>query len=606
MSFGKRFGGFYGGASLSSLVPGTYPVSLNGRPYPVDLSDGSFKQRTVALLRTQADQSNLPSEQSINPEDLWRRSQESWDHGAGQTNYDRPNADNARFRSSKGVDVWTKWQLSLLPDTVQRLSSANTNLAVVSAGSRLYAVDGAALKWTTDLSTWTSVTSMSAVASTSVASDGFNVWTANGSDGIYATNRGTGAASQLVTTGLDSTAVVGYVKGRLMVGWKNALYNIVSASAAALPTALFTQSNTDFVWVGFAEGQGQLYAAGYSGDKSLIYRTAVKSDGTALDAPVVAGELPDGEIVRAVQGYLGFIVIGSDLGVRLASADSAGNLTIGSLIPTSSPVRCFEPQDRFVWFGMENYDGTSTGLGRLDLTVFVGNLTPAYASDLMVTGQGHVTSAASFAGKRVLAVAGLGVYQQSTTLVAAGTIDSGVIRFGLGDAKIAMSLDVVHEPLVYGSHSAYLAVDSGPFRLIGTHTVGSAEGRFSCGQQSGEKFEVRLELDRDGSITTAGPTLTRATLFAEPAPSRSYLYTVPLLLDEMVLTPQGNKPQDVVASLADIVACVASKQMVAFQIGDTAMPVFVKDFEFDRRQPTKDRSGWQGVCKVLLKVPSSS
>jgi hypothetical protein len=199
MRFGSRLtSSFYSGAALSSLVPGVYPVSLNGRPYMLDDSK-PFVQRTVPLLRQQADASASPGEASINPEDLWRRSVESWHHGAGQTSYDRADSDPFRFRSSKGVDVWTQHALSLLPGTGQELASANTNLQLAVAGTRLYALDGTALKFTTDVAsagaaTWTAVTGMPGAAGTSIASDGFNVWTANAANGVYATNRGSGAA----------------------------------------------------------------------------------------------------------------------------------------------------------------------------------------------------------------------------------------------------------------------------------------------------------------------------------------------------------------------------------------------------------------------------
>jgi hypothetical protein len=611
MRFGSRLtSSFYSGAALSSLVPGVYPVSLNGRPYLLDDSK-PFVQRTVPLLRQQADASASPGEASINPEDLWRRSVESWHHGAGQTSYDRADSDPFRFRSSKGVDVWTQHALSLLPGTGQELASANTNLQLAVAGSRLYALDGTALKFTTDVAsagaaTWTAVTGMPGAAGTSIASDGFNVWTANAANGVYTTNRGSGAAAQLVTTALDATAIVGYVKGRLMVGWKNSLYNITSAVAAALPTALMTQPNTDFVWVGFAEGPTALYAAGYSGDKSLIYRTTAKADATALDAPVVAGRLPDGEIIRAIAGYLGFLLIGSDKGWRLAALSDAGDIvTMSDLIPTGSAVRCFEPQDRFVWYGLTNYDASSTGLGRGDLSVFTKGLNPAYASDLMVTGQGAVLSVVTFQNQRVLAVSGLGIYTSTAALVASGTVDGGSFGYGLSDPKVAMALDVAHEPLLHGAHSAYLAVDGGTFNLIGRHFVGVPEGRFPAGQRSGERFEVRLSLERDGTTTTAGPTLTRWTFLAEPVPSRSYLWELTLLLTEVALClDEVERHHDVAEEIDDIRSLVGGDALVAFQSGNKARPVFVKDFEFDRRTPTKDRSAWQGSCTVLLKEPA--
>jgi len=73
----------------------------------------------------------------------------------------------------------------------------------------------------------------------------------------------------------------------------------------------------------------------------------VKTDGTGLTTAVVAAELPDDEVGYEIESYLNFILIGTSKGVRVAQADSNGDLTLGSIIPASQPVRCFEGQDRF-------------------------------------------------------------------------------------------------------------------------------------------------------------------------------------------------------------------------------------------------------------------
>ncbi|MCA1842162.1 MAG: hypothetical protein LC792_03040, partial [Actinobacteria bacterium] len=94
-------------------VPSRLPVAINGHAF---LADPVVRQ-TVPVLRQQADTSPEAGEQSLNPQGLWRRSQESWHHGAGQdfldgrhgaSPYGATYVDPSRFRSSKGVDVWTK------------------------------------------------------------------------------------------------------------------------------------------------------------------------------------------------------------------------------------------------------------------------------------------------------------------------------------------------------------------------------------------------------------------------------------------------------------------------------------------------------------------
>lgn len=591
---------FYTGGTSSSEVPSRYDVALDGRPYMLDLwpspytNHSEFMHQSVPLIRNQADQSSSPSESSINPEDLWRRSQDTWHHGAGQAYLDHPDSDSARFDISKGVDVWTKWQLSLLPDTGQKQSSANTNLALCTVGSYLYYADGVTLRRTQDITgspTWTTVTGTSGTAITSMCTDGYSVYLACG--GVYRTTRGAATITDAPYNALTCT-LLRYVKGRLMAANTNSIYNITST---AVPAALYTHPNTDFTWVDFCDGQSVLYAAGYSGDRSLIYKTAVKADGTALDIPSVAGELPDGEIVRSLQGYLGFVLIGSDLGVRFAEADSAGNLTIGSLIPTTNAVECFEPQDRFCWYGLTNYDAGSTGLGRLDLSALTAPLTPAYASDLMVTGQGTVLSVATFQNLRVLAVSGLGVYAELTTPVVSGTIESGQITYHLPDNKVGMFVDVHHD--LTGSHGVAISVDGGDFTTIGsTHTTETTP--FPVGQKRGIRFDMRLTMTAVGNV---GPGIRSWTLRSYPTSATVRMITAPLILAEHVVLHNGTSGSaDPALELSKIVDLRNTRSLVSWQEADTTYSVVVEDFEWRPHHLTADKKAWNGTCVVQLKL----
>jgi hypothetical protein len=591
--------GFYQGGGLSDLVPALYPVAIDGRPYLIDLKSGAFKRQTIPVLRQQADNSNLPGESSINPEDLWRRAQETWHHGAGQKFLDRDQADSSRFNQSKGIDVWEKWQLTLLNDTERKVpSTANVNQHVLAVGTRLYWADGATLRYTTDPTvtspTWVAVTGLNTNPIEGLATDGYNVYISQGSQGIYKTDRSTSVAASWAT---GNAGVVAYVRGRIMVALANALANPTATGAL---TAFYTQPNTDFRWVGFAEGQGQIYAAGFSGDKSIIYRTAVRQDGTALDVPVVAAELPDGEIVRAIQGYLGFVVVGTDRGVRFATTDGQGNLTLGSIIAVP-PVYCFEPQDRFVWFGWTNFDALSTGLGRLDLSAFVAPLTPAHASDLMATAQGRVTSVCTFGTRRYFTVSGYGLIGELTTKVTEGFLDSGKMTFGIPDTKVGMFLQVRHQPLS-GQLRLEVSVDGGPFVALGANLMqGSTQTIFPLGEMAGETFEFRVRLYGSAALS---PIVTRATLRAYPGPARGEIFIVPLILHETIEVDGQERYLDPETELNHIRSVVKDHRLVIYQESKTERAVFVEDYEWTPVSETMDGHFWNGVCVVKLKAVS--
>lgn len=599
------------GAGTSTLVPFPWPVAIDGHPYEVELQTNAFRHSPIPLLRQPQDSSAEPGEQSINPASLWRRTQESWHLGAGQTSLDRPESDRRRFRSSKGVDVWTPWQISLMRDTASKRASGATNLQLVRAGTYLYVADGNEVYWTQDVvaagvAAWTAANIQAgegAQAVKSVASDGNTVYAALGSNGIHTTTRGAAVSTHF--NALAAT-LVGYVKGRLMAAQANSIFNVTASGAA--PSALLPHPNSDFSWVGFAAGTAAIYAAGYSGDKSLIYRTAVKADGTALDVPVIAGELPDGEIIRSIDGYLGLILLGTDKGVRFAEADNNGDLVIGPLIELGAAVRCFEGQGRFAWFGWTNYDGSSTGLGRLDLHTDTGvaNVpTPAYASDLMAVAQGNVLSAATFQDRRVFAVSGSGVWAESSDLVAQGSLDTGLLTFGIADAKIGVFLDVRHQPL-NGSHRAYIAGDGGAFTQIGSDNVAgrTVDDPFPVGQLRAETFEIRQELYRSAVDTTLGPVLTRHTLRANPSAVAGVQITVPLRLFRTVNVGAGVETVDVLAELVFLERVRSSGRVVTYQELTTQYAVTVESVEWVPNNRSDSDAGpvYEGVALVTMKT----
>jgi hypothetical protein len=610
LDFSSPFRGgssFYTGTGTTQLVPYVFPVAINGRPYLIDTKSNDFTRQFDARVRDSVDQSAEPGEAAINPQGLWRRSQSSWHYGAGQNYSDTADAEAYRFRSSKGVDVWNRGKLSLLPDTAQAYSSAQSNLYMATAGSRIYGTEAQTVRYTTDWSTFTTVTSTNASNLYSITSDGYNVFFSYADGNIDQTDAGSSAASNYIT-GINA-GVLDYVRGRLMVAGQGAekhkIWNIRTApgSSANNPTALYTHPNTDFNWVGFAGGQNQIYCAGYAGNKSLIYKTSIKADGTALDIPTVAAELPLGEIVTTIDSYLGYVVIGLTTGLRFCSSDSDGNLVVGPLIETGTSVNAFAAIGQYVYFGWTNYDTTSTGVGRLDIATQVATNQPAYASDLMVTGQGAVADIHEFGNKVVFTVAGLGAYRQHpTNVVASGTIDSGIYRWGVPDSKFVPKWDLRTEQL-NGSISLSVASDGGGFNTVGTQSISSSlESTFDGFETRIFEAEVRLTMTRAASAIV-GPVLTRWMGRAYAAPLRSQIFSVPLLLHHQINVKGRDYFFDVDDELFRLRALVETPSVITYQENLDTYSVIVEDV---RWQPvdsahTHNEWDWDGTCTIIMR-----
>ncbi len=599
---------FYSGTGSTQLVPYLYPVAINGRPYMIDTKSNDFGRQFDARVRDSVDQSAEPGESAINPQGLWRRSQSSWHYGAGQTYSDTADAEAYRFRASKGVNVWDRGKLSLLPATTRAYESTASNLYMATADGRIYGTEGQTVRYTSDWTTFTTVTGTNASNLYSITSDGYNVFFSYADGDIDQTNAGTSAASNYIT-GIEA-GVVAYVRGRLMVAGqgtdKQKIWNITTTpgSSANNPTSLFTHPNTNFNWVGFAGGQNQIYCAGYAGNKSLIYKTAVKPDGTALDIPTVAAELPLGEIVTNIQAYLGFVVIGLTTGLRFCSSDSDGNLVVGPLIETGTSVNAFSAIGQYLYFGWTNYDSTSTGIGRLDIGTQISTNQPAYASDLMADVQGTVVDIHEFGGGVVFTVAGYGAYRpHPTNLVASGTLESGIYRWGVPDTKFIPKWDLRTEPLD-GTVAISVAADSGEFQTVGTQTVeNSLESTFDGFESKVFEAEARLTLTRSTTDSTVGPVVTRWLGRAYAAPLRSQIFSVPLLLHHKLNIRGFEYFIDVDTELEYLRDLVENPRVITYQENASTYSVIVEDVRWQPVDSANNHNAWDwnGTCVVIMR-----
>ena len=530
---------FYQGGGSTNLVPFKYDIAIGGRPYLIDLESNQFQVGWEPRIRDSVDQSNVPGESTISPQGLWRRSQASWHLGAGQRYADSEDAQYGRFWRSVGVDPFTvKGELKLLVEAEVVDAQTESNLYMTRANGRIYGSDGQIVRWATagNFGSPTSVTGLAAADVTGLASDGYNVYITQGSSGIYKTDVSTNAATSYVTG--VTVGPIGYVKGRLMVGGtgadKGKLWNITQSGNN--PTAIYTHPNNQFVWVAFAEGPNHIYCAGHTGSESLIYRTQIEADGTALKIPVVAGTLPIGEVVTAIYGYLGFIFIGSNKGVRMATADANGDLVFGALIETGSDVNCFGGNSRFVFFGWSNHPSGFSGVGCIDLSYLTAANTPAYASWFYVPNvTGDVVDLTVFNDDVIFSVDGDGFCGETGTLLSEGYLDTGAWVWGIPDAKILAKIDGRHAPLpevdtvrvtvfhdddTTGDDCGCIASAGSPFTL------------FTPNQQRSFKIDTRIRLKK--STGGVSPTFNRINLRAFVNPVRSQVIRVPLLIHPLL------------------------------------------------------------------------
>lgn len=594
---------FFTGTGTTQLVPDIFPIAINGRPYLIDQKSGQFTRGYEPRVRDSVDQSTAPGEAAINPQGLWRRGEVSWHYGAGQKYADTAEAQDYRFFSSKGVNPWTKGQLTLHNATKLSLASAATAAHVVALGTRLYASLGADVKFTTDpyatSPTWTDCTGEPGGVCAAMATDGSRMYFAFPSDGIRVLDPVTSVSAISGTKFVNSNDnyyMLGFAKN-YMFGSHSHILNTISSGGSK--TAHVTPDDTQFRWVGVATGQNAVYAAGYAGQKSLIYKITIKADGT-LDAGVVALELPTGEIVSAISGYLGYILIGTNKGVRFASTDSSSNLVAGQIIPTTSAVTKFTSEGRYSYFTWTNYDGVSGGLGRLDLGTLTTNNTPAYATDLMYNSTANIDGLVTFDSKRCFWVSGVGIVAEDTAnLVTSGEIVTGTYRWGIPDRKFVAKFDTRTTPLV-GSITASISLDSGAYVALPAHENADTTEHVATGPQT--KFiEAKFKLELTRGTATTGPTLTRWMARAYASPARSQVFRVPLLMHHHLRVKDVEYYFDVETELNYLRDLVNNPRVINYQENNESYSVIVEDMQFNMVDALESNWDLEGTCIITMR-----
>lgn len=590
----------------SSFSPAV--IGIAGMPFLIDTSENSGYQQEsfdVVQQRNTADARDV----LLLPQDVWRQQAQSWHLGAGQSNMDRDNALPYRYESSFGVDPWTQWEISLLPAT-ELLDAYSASSWLTQIAGYLVVVNDGNLYWYSSLTATPTVMTIAAGQSIiDIADYGMaaTVLLANGE--VWSV---TGPAATPVKDKTHAGAnMIAYEKDFLIMGDANKLRNITGTT----DSVIYTHPVASFRWDSACAGNSCIYVLGGSGDKYVVHRVGINSDGTSLAPAIVAASLPDGEIGYKIESYLGRIFIGTDKGVRVAVADSNGDLTLGPIIPTSKPVRCFEGQDRFMWFGMSDmpaeYDTEPglfptthvVGLGRMDLSVATTTaLTPAYASDIAVPSLSsaagrEVRSVITYNGKRVFSIDGEGVYFESDTLMERGWLQQGIMSFSVGDTKTGLYTMIKTQPLI-GEIDLDLSYDSSPFTRIAEigiqGSVSSSNVSLNGAQFS--RFNSRYVLQR-GAV--ASPRLTRWELRAIPVKGRASRWTIPIVNHSVVDIDGVEYNRDPLVVKNSFVTLAEQGVLFTLQEAGQTYMVHVKKFAWIPQRLAPNGRSWEGIFVIV-------
>jgi hypothetical protein len=323
----------------------------------------------------------------------------------------------------------------------------------------------------------------------------------------------------------------------------------------SINTPIYTHPNSSWVWTSIAEGGSAIYAAGYAGAHSTIYKftlDTVTGLMPTLTSGIIAATLPDGEVIHNIYVHLmSYIFIGTNKGVRVGTIDDVtGNITYGPLmIITERPVRGFDSHNAYVYASSSIYDETSAKympmIYRIDLATRIDNLRYAYQTDVYpeditegeaigVCWLGTTNQLAFICGaitNNVISVATLGLYVQSATeLYNSGWIETGLVRYNTLEPKNFKRV-VGRGDFTYGSVSIQTRTSSGILYDVVQYDAAVGNPEVTITQPSGaqDSLGLRFTLYQSPTDGTKGPSFQGYQLKAVPATPRTRIITMPVM-----------------------------------------------------------------------------
>ena len=644
-----------GVVSTSSIWQNTdvaYDVAVGGMPFIYAINDARpYIRQTAPFRKEQFDNQTEPGEQSLTG--WWIRSQQSFHGGDGITFYDPANSssnspDHYRFSDSKGVNVWNQGKVTLLKNVTaghittgpiatngvvqQHLRSIKWSTFTGALLHDEYDVDKIKVTDPSNPIHFIDYNSGTDSPVYAICDDGtFAYWITNTSTKktVYKkalTLTSTDADTKMFDEiGVVSNAVMEYIKERIILCADNKVYEF-STSASALPSPVYTQTTTTHVYTSIAASGPAIYIAGYNGAQSTIQKFTLSTAGVmpTLTSAVVAAELPVGEIVHKIYYYLGYMMIGTNKGIRVAQiSDQDGSITYGPLIvETSQPCYDFAGSDHYVWCAT-SVDG-APGLIRIDLSTEVEPLRFAYANDIYYAGvTGHVTTAVCFDGNtdpatadRLMfatayasATSGAIYVEDASTLVTSGYIETGYIRYNTLEPKNFKRL-IARGNFTYGSMTLETVDANGTEYDVISYdiTVPPVEVTTSTPANAQEYLAYKFVLYRDGTDNTNGPIMEGYQAKATIATPRQRVMRFPVYCYD-VETDRYNVQVGYEGRAFDRIqqleAVEASGDVVTWQdltTGESRQAV-IEQISFTRlTPPDRGFTGYGGVIDITIRT----
>jgi len=616
------------GATNYSATGVNYDMAIAGLPFFIGATDDTPYRRVTAQYRKQQyDQTREAGEQSLTG--WWFRSQSSFHYGQGIKYFEPAQDESLRFQytESKGCDVWTKGQVTLLNTTVRALTSANTPIIIGANDGTddcLVVADGSALKKITmsgdtpTSSTYTQAGTASTILD--LTTDGIRYWFINGTH-VHRGNITSGSSTEIYNASATTSARIKYVKQRVIASINNKIYELdpTHTGGGALPTDHYTHPQTDWTWTTISEGPNAIYVGGYSRKNSSIYKmTLDQANANALgfpelSIPSVIIDLPEGEIINTFDTYLGaYAVLCTNKGARVGVIADNGDVSYGPLLLESD---CTDVtfRDKFAYISTKQ--GSESGLVRIDLSqpIVANSLIFPFAWDIYASGETTVSNSVAFLGSTdrvAFSVPGDGVWIESNaTKVASGYLRTGFIRYNTLEGKLFKLLNPRIDTTNGALSIASIAYDDTEYAIGSFSQEGVVQEigvPYPVGPQ--EYLGFKFTLSRSSTDSSKGPLFTGYQLKSLPAVPRQRLIQYPLFCYDHESDNMGvevgyeGSAYDRMSQLEAVENNGDTVRVEDFRTGESYIGL-IEELDFINKTPSDRRfSGYGGMLIATIRL----
>jgi hypothetical protein len=648
-----------------------YDVSFNNVPFVLKVDNQNpYRRETAQYKKDQFDNSIEPGEQSLTG--WWVRSQTSWHNGAGIEFYE-PGVDyedvSHRYYDSRGVDVWTVGELRLHKDVFHGYTGATgINAATGNDGTNDVLVSGDAngvlkkislgitgpngpmdtANYVAPATSYPDGHSGSNHPFYSVATDG-STYYAVCNAAVHKGTIGTLASDDIYfryTSGTSTNAFVKYAKGFMFFGHDN---QVATINTAATPSSAShssgtvhtfgtsdtylsnfkTHLNTSWKWNDITASPGPVYLSGNGGNNGEIWKATIDETTNLPNMPgaTMSLSLPDGELVKSIHFYLGYLAVGTTKGIRICQVNSSGDLVMGPLlIETSYPINAFTERGSYLYAATKVDDSGSTNgiLIRIDLSQQFNDGTFAYAYDLeyqSTPDSSDCTEVYSLRGtvggkvvdRLVMVInegdsAGELQVEHTTNYRSSGWLQTGKIRYGTVEPKFFKYLQTRGLAAI-GDSIGVQTVDyaGNEYDIIILDSI-SLGGNVGLAQPAGgqEFISIKYTLN-NGSPVTNYPILQSYQLKAVPGVPRQRMYQYPLSCFDIEMDKYNSqfgykgRAYDVVQILEELEVTGDFVVVRDYRTGESFQGVIEEVRFTNESSPDKDSNGFGGLLLVTVR-----